>query len=187
MKDFLPVRNNYKNLIVYQKAECIYDITFYFAHKYLKTGDRTIDQMIQAARSGKQNIAEGSSDGTTSIKMELKLLSVAKSSFHELLCDYEDYLRTRGLNIWQFKSEKAIKTRKFCAKCNDSSIYRKAIELRNDETIANICLTLLYQEDYLLKKLFDKLKEKFLTEGGISEQMTKARLEYRNNQGNKKQ
>ena len=91
--NFLQQRGHYKKLIVYQKAECIYDITFYFAHKYLTKGDRTIDQMIQAARSGKQNIAEGSAASSTSKETELKLTNVAKASLQELLADYEDYLR----------------------------------------------------------------------------------------------
>lgn len=79
-KEFLPLKGNYRNLIAYQKAECIYDITFYFAHHFLEKGDRTVDQMIQAARSGKQNIAEGSAASTTSSDTEIKLLNVAKAS-----------------------------------------------------------------------------------------------------------
>ena len=89
-KEFLPLKGNYRNLIAYQKAECIYDITFYFAHHFLEKGDRTVDQMIQAARSGKQNIAEGSAASTTSSETEIKLMNVAKASLQELLLDYED-------------------------------------------------------------------------------------------------
>ena len=96
-QSFLPLHGNYRNLVVYQKTECIYDITFYFAHHFLEKGDRTIDQMIQAARSGKQNIAEGCSAGTTSRETEIKLLNVARASLDELVIDYEDYLRTRDL------------------------------------------------------------------------------------------
>ena len=99
-KEFLPLKGNYRNLIAYQKAECIYDITFYFAHHFLEKGDRTVDQMIQAARSGKQNIAEGSAASTTSSETEIKLMNVAKASLQELLLDYEDYLRVRDLVIW---------------------------------------------------------------------------------------
>lgn len=98
-KEFLPLKGNYRNLIAYQKAECIYDITFYFAHHFLEKGDRTVDQMIQAARSGKQNIAEGSAASTTSSETEIKLMNVAKASLQELLLDYEDYLRVRDLGI----------------------------------------------------------------------------------------
>ena len=94
-KTFLQRKGNYRGLIVFRKAECIYDITYYFAHKYLMANDRTVDQMIQAARSGRQNIAEGCEDGTASVETEIKLLSVAKGSLQELLLDYEDYLRVR--------------------------------------------------------------------------------------------
>ena len=87
---FLKQKGNYRKLIAYQKAECIYDITYYFAHKFLAKGDRTIDQMVQAARSGKQNIAEGCAASTTSSETEIKLINVARASFQELLNDYED-------------------------------------------------------------------------------------------------
>ena len=97
MKPFLQLKGNYKELIAYQKAECIYDTTYYFTHKYLSKKDRTIDQMIQAARSGKQNIVEGNSAATTSLETELKLLNVARASLQELLVDYEDYLRVNHL------------------------------------------------------------------------------------------
>lgn len=89
--EFLPQKGDYRNLRVYQLGNCIYALTYAFAHKYLQVGDRTIDQMIQAARSGKQNIAEGSVDGCTSSEMEIKLTNVAKASMHELLIDYEDF------------------------------------------------------------------------------------------------
>ena len=103
---FLRQKGNYRDLIAFQKAECIYDITFFFAHKYLSIGDRTVDQMVQAARSGRQNIAEGCQAGTTSAETEIKLLNVAKASLHELLLDFEDYLRVRELSIWDINSEK---------------------------------------------------------------------------------
>ena len=107
---FLPQKGNYRNLIAYQKAECIYDITYYFAHQYLERGDRTIDQMIQAARSGKQNIAEGCAASTTSAETEIKLVNVARASLQELLIDYEDYLRVRNLIKWNVNDKNAIIT-----------------------------------------------------------------------------
>ena len=85
---FLPQKGNYRKLIAFQKAQCIYDITYYFAHKYLVKGDRTIDQMVQAARSGRQNIAEGSAAAATSAETEIKLINVARASLQELLLDY---------------------------------------------------------------------------------------------------
>ena len=124
---FLPQKGNFRKLIAFQKAECIYDITYYFAHKYLLKGDRTVDQMIQAARSGRQNIAEGSTAGTTSAETELKLMNVARASLQELLLDYEDYLRVRGLEKWDVKSQKSIQCRRVCSAHNESEYYRKAL------------------------------------------------------------
>lgn len=183
---FLPQRGNYKALKAYQVAECIYDITYNFTSRFLKRGDRTIDQMVQAARSGKQNIAEGSMAGTSSKKTEIHLTNVARGSLQELLVDYEDYLRVRNLSIWDVNSNKAITTRDFCRKHNDSAIYREKIAMRNDETVANIAIVLIHQADYLIRKLIERQKTDFLENGGISEQMSKARREYRSNQDNSK-
>ncbi|MDE6819058.1 MAG: four helix bundle protein, partial [Muribaculaceae bacterium] len=97
--DFIKSKGDYRQLIVFKKAECIYDLTFHFAHRFLSRSDRTIDQMVQAARSGKQNIIEGSSASLTSRETEIKLFNVAKASLEELLADYEDYLRNRGLSF----------------------------------------------------------------------------------------
>ena len=181
-KSFLPLRGNYRSLIVYQKAECIYDVTFFFAHKFLEKGDRTVDQMVQAARSGKQNIAEGSAASTTSRETELKLMNVAKASLQELLIDYEDYLRVRGLEQWQSTDSRYIRTRKVAAKHNDSAYYREAVAVRSDETVANIAITLIHQVDAMLLKLIEVLKRQFVQQGGIREEMTRARLSYRNGQ-----
>ena len=178
---FLKQKGNFRDLIAFQKTECIYDITYYFAHKYLKVGDRTVDQMIQAARSGRQNIAEGCEAGTTSSESEIKLINVAKASLQELLLDYEDYLRVRKLRKWDINEEKAIITRKVCSKQNDSAFYRDAITKRSDETICNIAITLIHQADYLLRKYLEKLQQDFLRNGGIKEQMYKARINRRNN------
>lgn len=184
---FIPQKGNYRDLIAYKKAECIYDITYYFAHKFFEKGDRTIDQMVQAARSGKQNIVEGSAASTTSSETELKLINVARASLQELLIDYEDYLRVRNLERWDIKSEKAQKTRRYCTTHNRSADYRKAIALRSDETIANIAITLIHQEDVFLRKLIDRLKSDFLQQGGIREQMSRARIAYRKKNDQKDQ
>lgn len=176
-REFLRQGGSYKNLIVYQKAECIYDITYYFIHKYISVGDRTADQMLQAARSGKQNIVEGTTASTTSRETELRLVNVAKASFMELLVDYEDYLRTRGLELWTADSVKAVQTRKICKEQQSSAYYREAIKTRSDETIANIAIILLHQEDYLLKCLFEKLKQDFKTNGGVREELRRVRVE----------
>ncbi len=179
---FLPKKGNYRNLIVFQKAQCIYDITYYFAHNCLAKGDRTVDQMIQAARSGRQNIAEGSAAAATTAETELKLVNVARASLQELLLDYEDFLRVRGLAKWDVNSGKAIQTRRVCSQHNDSQFYMDAIPQRSPETIANIAITLIHQTDVFLRKLIDRLQIDFVKNGGIKEQMYKARIDYRNNQ-----
>jgi four helix bundle suffix protein len=181
-KDFIPINQNYDNLKAYQKNECIYDVTFYFAHHYLESSDRTIDQMVQAARSGKQNIAEGIEAGTTSKETAIKLVNVARASLQELLVDYKDYLRVREQEQWQPGSAKYEQCRKACYKHNDSAYYRDAIKLRNDTAIANISITLIFQTDKLLKGLIEHLKENFIQTGGIREEMTRSRLKYRDEQ-----
>ncbi|MBE6298427.1 MAG: four helix bundle protein [Bacteroidales bacterium] len=177
--NFIRQKGNYKELLCYQKALCIYDTTYYFAHKYLQKGDRTIDQMVQAARSGKQNIVEGCSAATTSAESEIKLLNVAKASLQELLEDYKDYLRVRGLQLWDSSNTKHAQARRVCAAHNEPEYYRQAFEQRNDETIANIAIILIKQTDYLLKRYFERIKQDFLENGGIKEEMTKSRLKWR--------
>ena len=177
--DFLPKRGNYRDLLIYQKAECIYDITYYFAHHYLEKGDRTIDQMVQAARSGKQNIVEGSAASPMSRETELKLTQVAKASLQELLVDYEDYLRVRGLVQWGLDSEKMQQTRTFCRAHSDSAVYRAAMPNRSAETIANIALVLIHQTDVLIDKYIEDLKQDFLKNGGVREEMSRARRAVR--------
>lgn len=179
---FLPKRGNYHGLIAYQKAECIYDITFYFAHTHLDKSDRTIDQMVQAARSGKQNIAEGSAASATSTETELKLINVARASLQELLADYMDYLRIHALEQWAMGSEKARQARQACSRHNDTAYYRTAIAERSAETIANIAITLIHQEDVLLRKLLQRLEDDFVRQGGIKERMYAARTGYRQEQ-----
>ena len=182
-KDFLRQDNNYRTLKAFQKAECIYDVTYYFAHKFLKSDDRTIDQMVQAARSGKQNLAEGNIDGIMSREMELKLANVNRASLHELLLDYEDYLRVRGLEKWAFDDPRCIQTRAFCKAHLDSAVYREKIKERSDETIANIAITLIHQCDVLIKGLIEWKKREFKEKGGIKEEMYRARKEWQRRNG----
>ena len=181
--DFIRQKGNYEDLLCYKKSVCVYDVTYYFAHKYLQKGDRTIDQMIQAARSGKQNIVEGCSASTTSAETEIKLLNVAKASLQELLEDYKDYLRVRGLHLWLENSEKHEQARRACAAHNEPEYYTDAIKERSDETIANIAIILIRQTDYLLKHYFDRVKQDFLENGGIREEMTRGRLQWRKDNG----
>ena len=182
-REFLRQDNNYRTLKAFQKAECVYDVTYYFANKFLAKGDRTIDQMVQAARSGKQNLAEGNIDGVTSKEMEIKLTNVNRASLHELLLDYEDYLRVRGLEQWPYDDPRCVQTRAFCKKHLDSAVYREKIKDRTDETIANIAITLIHQCDVLIRGLIEWQKRNFLENGGIKEEMYRARKAYRDRNG----
>ena len=171
---------NYRSLIVYQKAEAIYDITCYFCKMYLKRGDRTIDQMVQAARSGKQNIVEGSAASVASSQSEIFLKNVAKASSLELFTDYEDYLRTRGHRKWEDDSKEVQAMRKICGTHNDSAFYMNIVKTRPPETIANIAICMIKQNDYLMFRMLKTLEKKFLSEGGIRERMTRLRKQNRN-------
>lgn len=179
-ESLLPIGGNYRKLFTFQKAEAIFDITFYFTDEYLRRGDRTIDQMVQAARSGKQNIAEGSAASSTSKEMEIKLVNVAKASSQELLIDYEDYLRTRSHRQWGDDSVEVKKMRELGRKHNDTAFYMPLVRVRPPETIANIAICLIKQNDYMLFKQLKSLSEDFLKNGGIRERMTRMRLERRN-------
>ena len=175
-------RGNYRQLLCYIKAETIYDITYFFANKFLKQPDRTIDQMIQAARSGKQNIIEGYAAGATSSESELRLLNVAKSSLKELLADYEDYLRTRGLRQWEDNSAEFIKAQTLGKEHGDSKFWIDIISTRSDETVANIAIILLHQTDYLLYRFMEKVSTRFIREGGFREKLSRVRRANKNNQ-----
>ncbi len=179
---FLPKHGYYRNLRVYRLTEIIYDITFYFTQHYLQKGDRTIDQMVQAARSGKQNIAEGNQAAATSSETEIKLTNVAKASLEELLTDYEDYLRVRGLAQWQKGHERLEKLREYVRTDAFLNEYALLITKMSDEEICNLSITLIHQAMYMLQRLLETMQRRFVTEGGIKEQMFKARTNYRSNQ-----
>ena len=182
-KTFLPKKGNYRGLIVYQKAECLYDLTFYFAHHYfVERKDRTIDQVVQAARSGKQNIAEGCAASSTSAETEIKLLGVARASMQETLLDYEDYLRTRHLEQWAVDDPRTQQIKEYSKTHNRPEDYTKGIDKRSPEALCNIAITLIHQFDNMMGRLLDRLQKDFVENGGIREQMTAARLGYRNEQ-----
>ena len=177
---FIPQHGGYENLLSFQKARAIYDATVWFCGRYLRKGDRTNDQMIQAARSGKQNILEGSQASATSKKTEIKLTSVARASLEELLEDYRDYLRARGLPLWEKNSREALFVRKIGRRANVTyETYKTYIETRSAEVAANIIICLIHQTNYLLDQQIRKLEKAFVTEGGLSERMTQARLTER--------
>jgi len=179
---FLPQHGHYRQLRVYKVTEMIYDITFYFTQHYLQKGDRTVDQMVQAARSGKQNIAEGNQAAATSSETEIKLTNVAKASLEELLDDYEDYLRVRSLQQWGPLHPRFEKVRQYACGEQIKKDYAQVILRMNDEEIANLCITLIHQAIHMLYNLLKTMQNRFVTEGGIKERMYQARTGYRNNQ-----
>ena len=182
----LPPRGDYQTLLSFQKAEVAYDITFRFAHKYLSRGDRTVDQMIQSARSGKQNILEGSKAAQTSKEMEIKLTNVGRASLEELLRDYYDYLRVRDHVIWDKDSKEACFVRRLGRKTPQTfEIYREFVETRLPEVIANIAICLIHQANYLIDQQLKTLEKEFVEQGGLRERMTRVRLANRNNPGRK--
>jgi four helix bundle suffix protein len=177
---FLPAHGNYSELLSYQKAEIVYDLTYRFCERFLKKGDRTIDQMVQAARSGKQNIVEGSKASVTSKETEIKLTNVARASLEELLNDYRDFLRVRDHRQWDKDSKQARYVRDLGKKPHASyEDIREFCETRPAEVVANIALCLIHQTNYLLDQQIRQLERNFVKEGGLRERMTRARLDYR--------
>ena len=170
----------WKELYFYRKSDALYQITVEFCRRFLPAhGDRTVDQMVQAARSGKQNIVEGSEDGQTSSEMEIKLMNVARGSLQELRADYLDYLNTHHLSAWNADSERQRKLREFCHSHNDYSDYEPLLSKMNDEEMANLALTLCHQTDKMMCNYIENLEKLFVTEGGIKERMHAARTGYR--------
>ena len=177
----LPPRGDYQTLLSFRKAEVIYDLTFRFAHKFLAKGDRTVDQMIQSARSGKKNILEGSKAALTSKETEIKLTNVGRASLEELLDDYKDYLRARDLKMWDKDSKEAQYVRRLGRKTPQTyELYLEFVETRPPEVIANIAICLIHQANYLIDQQLRGLEKDFLEQGGLRERMTRARLAYRN-------
>ena len=173
----------WKGLYFYRKSDAIYQLTVEFCRRFLPAhGDRTVDQMVQAARSGKQNIVEGSEDGLTSSEMEIKLLNVARGSFQELRADYLDYLNTRHLAVWPKESDRQQRLRDFCHSHNDYSDYEPLIGKMTAEEMANLLLTLCHQTDKMMCAYIERLEKRFVEEGGIKERMYAARTGYRQQQ-----
>lgn len=202
----IPPHGGYQNLLSYQRAEVVYDATVRFCADFFQKRDRTIDQMVQAARSGKQNIVEGSMASGTSKEMELKLTNVARASLEELLADYRDFLRTRQAPEWDKNSKEALYVRNLAAgkiappgrkgtkgTSGDKGAPKptspksrivtyddfSSFEDRPAEVRANIIISLIKQTNYLLDQQIRKLEETFVQEGGLRERMTRARLAAR--------
>jgi four helix bundle suffix protein len=179
-RPIIPPRGNYKNLISYQKAEVIYDVTFRFTQKFLGKGDRTVDQMVQSARSGKQNILEGSKAATTSKETEIKLTNVARASLEELLADYRDFIRVRDMKFWDKNSRQSIFVRELGRQTPQTfEIYREFVETRPPDTIANIAICLIHQANYLLDRQLITLEREFIKQGGLREKMYEARKKWK--------
>ena len=173
----------FEELRFYQRCDVLYQLTQLFCQRYLpQYGDRTVDQMVQAARSTKQNIAEGSSDGQTSTEVELKLLGIARGSNKELLEDYKDYLKRKGKAEWFGKNQRFERMHDFCKQHSRYEDYQLLLPKMNDEELANMAICLCHQVDKALTSYIERKDREFTTEGGIRERMTAARLEQRETQ-----
>jgi four helix bundle suffix protein len=177
---FIPPHGGYQKLLSYQKAQIVYDATVYFCDRFIDRRSRTHDQMVQAARSGKQNIIEGSMASGTSKEMEIKLTNVARASLEELLEDYRDFLRTRSLAEWTGDHPYARRSRELNRIPDaDFETFRKGIAHNDPAISANVIIGLIRVTSYLLDRQLKQLEAAFLKEGGLRERMTKARLEAR--------
>ncbi len=177
---FIPAHGGYAHLLSYRKAEVVYDATVYFCDRFFDRRDRTRDQMVQAARSGKQNIIEGSQASGTSKEMEIKLTSVARASLEELLADYRDFLRTRRLAEWDADHPHAQRLRRLNRQgdaCYET--FRKGIEHPDPQICANVIIGLIKVTNYLLDRQIQRLEKDFVNAGGLRERMTAARLATR--------
>ena len=177
---FIPAHGGYQNLLSFKKSEIVYDGTVYFCKRFFYKYDRTIDQMVQAARSGKQNIVEASMASGTSKETEIKLTNVARASQEELLNDYRDFLRT-NYKEWG-KEHPYYKRLTELIKNPDGNYetFKKAIENENPEICVNAMIGLVRVTSYLLARQLKRLEEDFLKEGGLRERMTKSRITERN-------
>ena len=176
----IPPHGGYRELQSYKMSEIVFDATAVFCDRFIDRRSRTHDQMVQAARSGKQNIAEGSMASGTSKKTELKLIGVARASLEELLLDYQDFLRQKGLLLWGKEHPEALTVRKLAHSKNRSYMtYKTYIEASPPETAANTMICLLHQTNYLLDQQLRALEKDFLKEGGFTERLYRVRSEAR--------
>ena len=176
----LPPHGGYEDLLSFQKARVVFDATVCFCDRFVNKRSRTHDQMIQAARSGKQNILEGSRASGTSKETEIKLTNVARASLEELLEDFRDFLRTQRCPEWVKDSKEALYVRKLGSrKPLTYEDFREIIESRPSLVVANVVISLIHQTNYLLDQQIRRLEQDFLKEGGLRERMTRARLAAR--------
>ncbi len=176
----IPPHGGYRELQSYQMAEIVYDATIVFCNRFIDRRSRTHDQMVQAARSGKQNIAEGSMASGTSKKTELKLIGVARASLEELLLDFQDFLRQKGLLLWAKDYPKAKEIRNLCYQKNRAyTTYKTYLEASPPEVAANTLICLIHQTNYLLDQQLRALEKEFLKDGGFTERLYRTRSQMR--------
>ncbi|MFH0789684.1 MAG: four helix bundle suffix domain-containing protein [Pseudomonadota bacterium] len=178
--NLIPPHGGYQDLQSYQMSEIVHDGTVVFCDRFISLRSRTHDQMVQAARSGKQNIAEGSMASGTSKKTELKLVGVARASLEELLLDFKDFLRQHGLPLWGKDHPEAKEVRGLCYRKNRSyETYKTYIEEESPAVAANTMICLIHQTNYLLDQQLRALEKEFLEEGGFTERLYRLRSEKR--------
>jgi four helix bundle suffix protein len=179
-EQFIPPHGGYKDLLSYQKAEIVFDATLYFCGRFIDKRSRTYDQMVQAARSGKQNIVEGSMASGTSKEAEIKLTNVARASQEELITDYRDFLRDNGIEEWSTKHPYARRLRALNRQPNANyGTFKKGIENADPAICANVIIGLIKVTSYLLDQQIKRLEKDFIEQGGLRERMTQARLRER--------
>jgi restriction system protein len=172
----IPPHGGYQKLKSFQMAEIVYDATIAFCDRFIDKRSRTHDQMVQAARSGRQNIAEASQASGTSRKTEIKLVGVARASLEELLLDYQDLLRHKRLALWGKDDTRAREVRALVYRSNRSyRTYSELVEQGNAETAANTLICLIHQTSFLLDQQLKQLEGQFLDEGGFTERLYRLR------------
>ena len=180
----LASSGDYHQLICYQKTVIVYDLTYWFCERYMeRSKDRTVDQMVQAARSGKQNIVEGITDGAASKESELKLLKAAAGSLHELHEDYDDWLRTHLQPIWAKDSVEMKALWAIGKEHSDSEYFMQLARTRPPQTTANIARGMTEQAIFFLDRLIQSKVKQFVENGGLKEQMYRVRQQYRQQSG----
>jgi len=180
---FIPPHGGYQKLLAYQKSVVVYDATLYFCDRFVDKRSRTHDQMVQAARSGKQNILEGSEASATSKETEIKLTNVARASQKELLEDYREFMRNRGIEEWKPDHPYALRLRRLNRTPDANyATFKKGIEHPDPAICANVIAGLIKVTCYLLDQQMRRLEQDFLKEGGLRERMTRARLQARRHQ-----
>lgn len=181
---FIAPHGGYEALLSYRKALLVFDATVFFCERFIDRRSRTFDQMVQAARSGKQNIVEGSEAAAASSSTEIKLTNVARASLQELLEDYKDFLRLKKLPIWEKDHPQAKVIRDLAYGANVTyETYETYVEQGSPEVAANTVICLIHQANYLLDRQIKSLEKRFLEEGGVRERMMRARLDHRGKQG----